>query len=196
MAFDVKPGARSFDGFHDYWNQLLLARRAIERPEPGECLVPRRQDFDPMKVHRQLPHVYITEWRADHEMEVRLSGTALDDTAGRALTGSNYFDTVGPKEMPFFSGVIKAVVKQPCGMKMRRTVTLKDGSAYQLRSLSFPLADREGAVRYIVGMMNVIRDIPMSTFEEAAHARSEVHDVTFIDIGAGVPDKPQLPAAG
>jgi len=190
MNYNLDPGPEAFDEFHDYWNQLLLARRADERPALGEGPVPLRQAFNPMKVRRQLPHVYIGEWISPDVVEVRLSGTALDAAVGHPLTGKNYLEYFPREDRPFYSAVFENIIKRPCGLKMMRTLTLSSDRRHQLRSLSFPLANKEGVPCYIVGMTNVVRDFHQGSLDGVEHPKSELHSINLIDIGAGVPQMP------
>ena len=190
MSSQLKPGVKAFDAFHDYWNQLLLARRAAVKPAADECPVPLRRDFNPMKVHRHLPHIYIVERKLPDLLELRLSGTAIEDVAGNPLKGSNYFDFSVPEERAFTAAIVDAVIDKPCGLKMSRNVKLIGGQAYQLRSLSFPLAEEDGTPRFLLGMTNVIRDIPQSSLLSSEAVRVTINDFSFIDIGAGTPPKP------
>jgi len=62
----------------------------------------------------------------------------------------------------------------------------------QLRLLSVSLADKEGTVKCIAGMINVIRDTPMPSYQAIKHATTAAHDFSFIDVGVGVPAKQKI----
>jgi len=191
MQSNATYGQQSLDAFHAYWHELLSECRDAESTGQ-KCVVPQRRAFNPMKIHRYLQHVYIGELKSDEILEVRLSGTAIDEAAGFSLKGGNYLDICPPEEHSFFIDISKAVVGWPCGMTMTRSVTLKNGRVHQLQSLSFPLADREGVPRYIVGVANVAKDIAHGGYPQPETVISEIKEFKFIDIGAGTPPPPPV----
>ena len=176
----------------DYWNELSWACGDDTGSVSGLCPIPQRLSFNPMKIHRQLQHVYIGELKSDDFLEVRLSGTAIDADAGFSLKGSNYLDICPPVDRKFYVAICKAVVGWPCGMKMVRRVTLKNGRIHQYSSLSLPLSDCEGVPRYIVGMVNIAKDIAHGGFPYPEKMTSQISDFQFLDIGAGVPPLPDF----
>ena len=123
---------------------------------------------------------------------VRLSGTAIDDSAGFSMKGRNFLDVCLPCERAFYAEVTKATVQQPCGVQLTRIITLKFGQRYQYNALFFPLADRNGVPRYIVGMAKLsVEDM----YDEMNHSNqmfSEISEFSYIDIGNGVPPMPAL----
>ena len=152
--------------------------------------MPRRSDINPMKIPSLLPNIFIGEYISEKLLKIRLSGTALDEVAGFSMTGGNYFDICPSVERPFFTAICKAVVQQPCGMRMTRSITLKNGRVHQYRSVSLPLADSEGVPRYILGMANVALDITYRGYEKSQQMSSEIDDFSYLDIGAGTPPLP------
>jgi len=190
-AGNSKPNI-ALTSFQQYWNELLEEARANSDLGHKTCPIPKRQSFNPMKIHRYLQHVYIGELKSDELLEVRLSGTAIDEAAGFSLKGGNYLDICPPSEHKFYVAICKAVVGWPCGMKMVRSITLKDGRVHQFTSLSFPLADRDGVPRYIVGMANIAKDISHGSFPHPDSVTSQINDFKFLDVGAGMPPLPDL----
>lgn len=184
MTSNVHPGIRAFDAFQNYWMQLSQAA--------STGFVPLHRDFNPMKIPRLLPHVYMSEWASQTKLRIRLSGSALEDTFGRGLKGTDYLDLRPPEDRDFLTKLLHAVVDQPCGLKVHRRMVLSTG-AHQMRSLSFPLADKDGRPRFIVGMMNVEHDVPMTLFERAEHPNPTIKTIAYIDIGAGTPPLPAFP---
>jgi hypothetical protein len=188
----LHAGIKAFDIFKDYWQQLVAAHAATDRP--GNAFVPLRTAFNPMKIHRLLPYIFIVEWKSEDFLEVRLSGTALDDAAGKSLKGSNYLDLYPPGERQFFAQLIGALTHHPCGLLMNRRIEQPSGYMHTLQSLSLPLADSDGKPRYIVGVMNVNRDKTMGVFDNIETARSHIDGYDYMDIGAGTPPLPDHPA--
>jgi len=188
MNTDPVYGAKAIVAFKSYWRELLDACQDDTLPAAGRCSVPQRRSFNPMKIHACLPHVYITELISDTMIEVRLSGTAIDENAGQSLKGSNFLDMCGPAERPFHVAICHALTSCPCGVEMTRRVTLRDGRVNEYKSVSFPLADKEGAPRFIVGIANIAEHISfVERFEKAQQIHSAIKDFNFIDIGVGVP---------
>jgi len=185
-------GYKALQALQQYWNLLLWRRRDSGRPSLNPSLVPLRSAFDPMKIHRHLPDIYIAERKSDAVLTVRVAGTAIDEAAGFSMQGANYFDVCLPQEREFFIAVTGAMLKQPCGMKLTRRVTLKSGQVFKYSAMCFPFADRDGVPRYIVGMAKIAADASRSHFETSSTLRSEISDFSYIDIGAGLPAKPML----
>ena len=183
---------KAFEALQQYWNLLLWRRSADGGPTRDGCFVPLRSAFDPMKIHRYLPDIYIAERKSDACLEVRVAGTVIDETSGFSLRGANFFEVCLPCERDFFVTVTGAMLKQACGMKIIRKITLKDGRVLKYSAMCFPLADEDGVPRYIVGMAKVAGDMTQSHFQPSDELRSEISSFSYIDIGAGLPSRPLL----
>jgi len=182
----------AMDAFQEYWKALQSACREDVDASPNVCPVPQRRAFNPMKIHRYLQHVYIGELKSDDFLEVRLAGTGIDEAAGFSVKGGNYLELCPASERQFYVAICKAVVAWPCGMKMVRSVTHKSGRVHQYSTLSFPLADRNGVPKYIVGMANVVKDVENTGFPPPEEVIWQINDFKFLDIGAGMPPLPDI----
>lgn len=54
-------GFKALDAFQAYWDELLLASRASEPAGSIPCPIPLRRDFNPMKIHRHLPDIFMAD---------------------------------------------------------------------------------------------------------------------------------------
>ncbi|TNE60844.1 MAG: PAS domain-containing protein [Alphaproteobacteria bacterium] len=171
------PRADEFESFLAYW-------RSLQAPD---ALVPSRVAFNPMQVRLMLPFVYMLELRAPDNLHVRLSGTALDGAMGRAMTGENYLDFCEPGDRAFFLGLAKEICGRPCGGRLVRRATFQDGKTHNMRQIGLPLSARDGEVKYIIGLMSIRSDFLAGIQAPALYIRSEIRDVSYIDIGFGVP---------
>lgn len=195
MEQRISYGYEALDAFQKYWDELSAAcriDRAGDAVAGGAHLVPKRRDFNPMKLHTHLPDIYITELLSDEQLLVRLSGTRIDDNAGYVLKGTNFLDICHPTERALHVTSFKAMISHPCGVEMTRRIMLSDGRVHQFKSISLPLADREGVPRFIVGITNVAPNIVYETkVNRSDKLRSQVMEFNFVDVGAGVPPKPE-----
>jgi len=192
MQSRISYDNKALDTFQEYWDELSDACRKNSVGADGAGLVPMRRDFNPMKLHTYLPNIYITELLSDDHLLVRLSGTALDENAGYVLRGTNFLDICQPAERPLHVKTFKTMTSHPCGVEMTRRVVLTDGRIHQFRSISLPLADKQGMPRFIVGITNVAANIAYEAkVDRSDKLRTNVLDFTFIDIGAGKPPMPE-----
>jgi len=193
MYISVSAEPNTFEPFLEYWKSLQAARRTAALSTSNLAAVPRRRDFNPMKIHFQLPFIYIVEWRSHDDVIIRLCGTGLEERFGRSLKGTNYFNFCSPEQQPFFAVLVESVVKHPCALELSRCVQMKDGTTREFSSVNFPLADDEGKPRFIVGMMNILRKAPFEGTELVGNERSVISDFGYLDIGYGTPSLPEKP---
>ncbi len=167
-----------FDRLTSYW-------RGLQAQAGGA--VPSRVQFNPADVKRLLPFIFILERKGPGVMHVRLCGTALDDLSGFTITGRNYLDVCPDEHRQLYETLTHVVLAVPCGMKLDREVTYENGRMLPLTSLLLPLADSSGLARYVIGMMKPARVLQKIDLYNGKAQKAELHNVTYIDIGCGLP---------
>lgn len=178
--------AANFDQFTAYWKTLQAE---------AEGPLPARSQFDPSQITTLLPHVYLLEHKSPEEMIVRLMGTALDEISGIPVTGLNYFDVCPPEDVSLYMEINERLHALPCASLVVRDITFENGKNYSLSSLGFPMANDEGKLAYSIGLMLPARQFKSDDMNNGGVAHSVLRDLTYIDIGFGVP-KHQFKASG
>ncbi|MCJ9428672.1 PAS domain-containing protein [Kordiimonas marina] len=177
---------QQFDELRSYWREL-------QRQNDGR--VPRRRQFNPMRVPRLLPYIMLIERRGEYDLHVRLAGTALEAAAGRSLTGQCYLEFYDESQWGFFADMTAAMCDQPCGCRLDREVTFLSGRTMEMHSFNLPFSTEEGEVRYLLGVMAMRRSVHhYGTADDNKIKSFMVRDFEFIDLGYGVPVDEQVKA--
>lgn len=172
VDFEHEQAAR----FADYWHSL-----------PKDNLIPSRRDFDPGSQAAVLNTFIIHELVSPEIIKIRLVGTKHREGFGSDPTGRNYLDFVEPKRRAKASKAIYLVCEQPCGMLVRLVSKTQTGLMYMNETFALPMRDNDGAARLVYYQSN---SAPLEEYRDSSSDKLEVldiHDRTFIDIGAGVP---------
>ncbi len=99
--------------------------------------------------------------QADGDFRYRLFGSSLVQTYGREMTGRLLRETKTGEDMAFTYGVYRSAVTGRVPVITRTTVTGELGTVVYDRVIC-PLADEEGAVRWLLGTAKVITPLPMT----------------------------------
>lgn len=164
--------------FLDYWKGL----------KKGIGGVPLRSAVKPQDFAPQLPFYFLLERKSYFDVPFRLLGTGLDALLPTVKTGMNFLDVYHEMLRPFYADYVRDLCEHPCGAYLLRTITLSDGSEMNMNSVSLPLADDDGDVRFIAG----VADAPnagqfVGLTVDKQRIASRVVDLKYIDIGFGVP---------
>ncbi len=161
--------------------------------------MPARADFTPTLAPAIMPHLFLGRVNGKFDLEVRLVGSALEEGTRLRLTGRNYFAELDPDTWAFYEKFILGYRAQPCAGRITRHIIGVDGLTYTLHSLAAPLADEDGAARYIAGVSHLALNHDMSAERleggegRAGFGRARVADAHYIDLGFGAPPGPPLP---
>ncbi|WP_262689811.1 PAS domain-containing protein [Kordiimonas aestuarii] len=184
MVDHALPRADQFEVFHAYWRRLAADAGGV----------PSRLAFNPAELKDLLPFIFILERRSAEDIYVRLAGTAIEQVLRRAPTGGNYLDMCHPDERAFFRDAFTAMVDTPCGGFFRRELSLTTGEKQDLRSKCLPFKDREGHVRYLIGLTSIRADLRLTSYDPPVMDVSKITDFFYLDTGAGVPESvPPMP---
>lgn len=128
-------------------------------------------------------------------MMVRVMGTALDEISAVPITGLNYFDICPPEDVSLYMEINDHLHALPCASLVVRDIAFENGKNYTLSSLGFPMTNEEGMLTYSIGLMLPSRQFKSDEMNYGGVARSILCDLTYIDIGFGVPEQ-QSEASG
>ncbi|WP_020397849.1 PAS domain-containing protein [Kordiimonas gwangyangensis] len=178
------PRADHFAVFQNYYKRLAADAGGV----------PKRTAFNPSEIKDLLPFIFIIEFRSKDDLYVRLAGTAIEQVLRMSPTGQNYLDLVQEGEREFFREASANIMSVPCGGFFRRIVALSNGDKHELQSKCLPFADRDGRLRYMIGMTSVRADLRLTHYDPPVKDVSEITGFHYEDLGYGIPeDIPPLP---
>lgn len=129
--------------------EFLDAWRAARRG----TLVPQRADFDPLRVPRLLPHVWLYRYEPDRDDFVcRLAGEEVNAVWGRSIRGLALKQIVGEADHPTVLRRWRMIVSVPLlhyGSAVERLSALESRSAERLL---LPLASGGERVDHVLGL--------------------------------------------
>lgn len=170
---------KDYSRFCVYWHQL---------PREKGQLLPARAAFNPTDMKTLLPFIFVLHAKAEMNLEVSLSGTALDVISLEPLTGKNYLDVCPPGELAMYWESLRVVREHPCGLTIVRDVKFRDGKGYRLKSITFPMLDASGYPSRILGLMASERAPRMDgKSPKGARISSNILAMDAIDVGAAIP---------
>lgn len=177
-----------FATLEDYWWQLHHSRTetAINQAV-APAAVPYRKNFDPMQIPSVLPFISLMEYLGPKDLRLRVVGTELDRVMPIAKTGENLYEFYPGNHWGAFSSLHGNIVGIPCGLNYVRMITLNTGEHFEVSRISFPFADMNGDVRFIINAMHSGNDRRASYDSYVRIAEEEVLSLDYIDIGYGVP---------
>jgi hypothetical protein len=157
-------------------------------------LIPWRSDFEPRLAVPFLQNIVLTDVPqfGGDGVRVRLVGSGFERRIQKNITGVNYLDHL-PKE--FHADAlqsIRSIFAQPCGVWQIMTMHYERMFAEPLEVTILPLsgdADRPPV------LLNYVRPIPQPAQPAPTNGMAMRVDTAshfeFIDIGAGIPDRPR-----
>jgi len=119
-----------------------------------------------------------------------MSGGQLDDLLGQDLTGENLYlkmpAHISNQERPYYN----SLRTQPCAGRVIRYGDHSTGAEITYATIQLPLADLKGKIRFIVGTGQYLAPYPPDATSGLAIFESTKHvDLTYFDIGAGLPEQ-------
>lgn len=160
--------------FWDNWSAL---------PKTGH--LPQLKDYLDNADPRLQPAVVIMDYFPAGHMEVRLAGTGIVDVMGE-ITRATEKDIYQPsiQEQAFKQGW--KALNHPCGFTLKRT--FRDAAGRQASAYALVLPVEAASDRKTVITYNGFPKFGAETFnDEIIQAIIEFSDLTWINIGAGIP---------
>jgi len=173
--------------FCDEATALIDIWRAMPRESHAVC--PAKSDFMPMKMRRHLRSTILYERRAKDEIIIRVVGTTLDQFIGQHLTGKNILSIIPPEHGRSFNRYYENLHKYQCGGIMERQIRSAGGSINMVKTMQLPLLNPQGEATFFVGIA-IPGTLPkhFTDYRSASVHASRNIDITYVDIGAGIPE--------
>jgi PAS domain len=159
----------------------------------GDALVPPRAAIDPARLRSILPYLQIVEVVRPSLIRCKLSGTALRDLFGFELTGRNMIDLTPPDQRRRRGWRYSVGALQPCGCLFGGKLRFLSGALAPYLGLVLPLrpSQKDGSMLAISAIALIRGQGWINDRSEPALNLAEY--VSFLDIGAGVPDRTDPP---
>ena len=168
------------DRLWSYWLRLKTQ---------GNAPIPLKSDIRISGLGAILPNIVISERLGEDEVMIRLAGTAMEETIGRALTGVNLLDLTPPSQRQDIANVYGYLLAQPCGFFISESLRADGGKKYMLAALVLPLASKTGEARFTIGQY-AVRNHGFEADKIKSGAvieHRQIDSFGFIDIGFGWP---------
>jgi hypothetical protein len=133
---------------HDYWRSKIQPDR-----------LPSRQDIDPAEIPKLLPHVLLTEIRAEpFQAHYRLAGTALAEIYGFDYTGTDLSrEREGDEAYAYYVEIYRQVGREKAPPFGRDGVHVRDRPHILYDWVELPLIDSTGAVAMTLAVGELFR---------------------------------------
>ncbi|MCB9959620.1 MAG: PAS domain-containing protein [Rhodospirillaceae bacterium] len=157
-----------------YWRSLA---------PPG--VLPRRDQLDPSALLRILPSMSITERENSDTLWLRLVGSGIVARMGTDTTGKNILEVHIQTQRQVLRAHLNFVLDRPCGQIVRLVDTDTSGQRLAIDLCRLPMADRDGAPRFIVGTA----DSPfLWSVRPQSPVETDVQETVFFALPGTVPD--------
>jgi len=173
-AVDFTP-----DGAHGtfwaYYKRLL---------EGAGGTLPRRTDFDPLKIANILHKMALSEYVDEDTQLVKLIGGGHDSLWPPAMTGANLFDHIDAETASVRKRAYNEIVSRHCGCFIEEEAFDKSGGALGYSGLVLPTLSKEGKATIFLGCYDFDADaLAMRMSSEAGINNRTTKSLTYIDLG-------------
>ncbi|MEZ5830697.1 MAG: PAS domain-containing protein [Dongiaceae bacterium] len=128
--------------FYEYW--LALGREAGGLPDV--------RDFDPLRLPRLLPNIWIMEVAPDtHRFRMRLAGESINAVYGRNIAGRYFADVFERSEFELLLARYTRTLSEPSIVRATGAVYSASGRFWQGERLAVPMLGRSGLTDTMVG---------------------------------------------
>lgn len=153
--------------------------------------VPSRPAVSPAEMKPILPWILVVDREGPRHIVPRIVGSAVEEALQARLTGLNFFD-IWPEELASKMDVFYShLTNQPCGGDLVRTVKSPSGILKGYRTTLFPLLDGQRNITKLLGVVSAktVADPVQQYAEPKDLVTLDLNDVSYIDIGFGVPQE-------
>ena len=156
----------------------------------GDRLLPDATDIDPAQIAYILKDIAILDVIDEMTIRYRLAGTAIAERMGSDPTGGNLIEMTAPDTRPLVSQIMQHIVTRPvCALATYENV-YQSGKRAIVESLYLPLKKTQGLSERIVSVHSPEKTITYEEEQPRSRVAAKILEVTWIDIGAGVPTDP------
>ncbi len=115
--------------------------------------IPSRADFD-ITEHRTLPtHIYLLEVISPTKFFYRLNGEHVVNLIGKSLRGQTISVDSPDYEDRLFASYLSEFIKYKSACRCFGNLSLLDRGHIEFESLDCPLADKNGNISHIIGVL-------------------------------------------
>lgn len=159
--------------FWRYWREL-------QKKAGG---VPRRADFDPLKIARIMPNLAMSDYVDENTQIVRIIGGNHDSLWPPKMAGRNLFDHIDADMVASRKAIYKEIVNRPCACFVHDKALGKEGQVLPYSGLILPTLSKEGRPTVFIGSYVFLDDqIVLKMAAENGIDRRVSNEATFIDL--------------
>ena len=159
-----------------HWSELRTASRSL----------PRKTDLSPAALKSILPIMTIYDCQLPISVEVRLSGTVIDERQGGAITGINILEAVSQDYRERASNVFSRILTDQVGLFLSRQNWFDNTNNREIVSIFLPVNDNNGETKQIVSVHHA-----MATNDRLVKGKSIIVDkvtgYSFFNLKTGKP---------
>lgn len=167
---------KDFLQFWDYWYSLPKI----------DCVPSIAEYLDTAPAHIQ-PNVSMMDTLSATEMRVRLMGTEVVQVTGE-FTGSDGAELYDESILEQAANTVWKAATFPCGYIVSRVLNTKSGLQIDMNGLVLPLSTKTLGCKTVVAFNGMSKSTKATVLDKGFQTVHAFGAVTWIDIGAGVPD--------
>jgi len=175
------------------FTKLIKCWQSLPKSEGN---APFKNAFSPIKIPSLVPSLFLLEREDSGFLDVRLVGSELEEKGFLSPRGSNVFETMMKASWEFYDRFMERCGSQVCAGHLSRRIIASDGLIHRIESLQLPLADADGAPRFVIGVMLVSASgnregAPLTGQRYRRLGKPVEGSLTyeFIDLGHGIPSR-------
>ncbi len=154
----------------------------------GDNLLPNASDIDPAQIAYILKDVAILDVVDAMTIHYRLAGTAIAERMGQDPTGNNLIEMTAPETREIVSKIMQLIITQPVAAIATYENIYNTGKRAIVESLYLPLEKEESKSDRIVSVHSQEKTVTYENEQPRTTVAAKILDLTWIDIGAGVPE--------
>jgi len=175
----MPTGKRYFEALLSYWKGL---------PKNGRH-VPSKASFNPMQVPKMLPYLYFGERITQFDIRLRLVGDELVEPVQMMVPSRNIYESIPRGDWDIIDQYYDRFCGTPCAGHLVRSLTFVGGLVHDIETVGLPLADEGGTPRYIVGLLDLHKNIEKSVTLQTGNVDvNKIQLLEYWDLGFGVPN--------
>ena len=173
-----------------------LAELWLALPRKGNATLPAKTDFNPMQLRRFLRAAILYERTRDGDIVARVAGTRVEQFIGHFITGTNVLSQVPPEHARAYQLYFEKLSRQPCAGIIERPIHSSGGGSYLVKTVHLPLTDKFGEPTFFIAVA-AASNLPkhFTDYRSAAVRATHNMDISYVDIGMGIPDNSETTLA-
>lgn len=128
----------------------------------GHMPLPRRPQFDPLRFRKLLPHMQLHERKPDGRYLCKVSGTAVVEAYGFESTNRYVDDVINPSHLKSRIAILDETLDGGRPVFYAGSLVLAGREWQGFQRLALPVADADGAARFIFSLLDFTRRPPQA----------------------------------